>query len=397
MSLQALRRWIARHPLSWVLGLALALGGAQFAATAHAYTHVASAASSHDDPARERRARLPHLPAGGRPSAAPHRHRPRSSWSRLQAVAPTAQPITRVFTPRVALPYASRSAHPRLRSAPPDAIDPLPALRAQRSHRTTAGLVRHPVRTPSIPRRAALPRLHASTIPTPACARRAARASRGDQFMFQQPTAVAAAPCADVQRSRWGSRGAFARCRSVTVAVIHCPDDRHVPVDCRLHRRSRLQKAACSGCRRLCRPHPLATTASAPNVAGGDAQRFVEGSDVSGDWWTLFHSRPLNALIEQSLANNPDLKAAQAALSQAQGKRAGATRFSYYPSVSASVRGQSPEDARAHLAHRRTRAPSCTACSRPQVSISYSLDPFGPESTHRGVRPRHRRKRCVSR
>ena len=50
MSLQALRRWIARHPLSWVLGLALALGGAQFAATAHEYTHIASAAaSSHDD------------------------------------------------------------------------------------------------------------------------------------------------------------------------------------------------------------------------------------------------------------------------------------------------------------------------------------------------------------
>ena len=49
MSLQALRRWIARHPLSWVLGLALALGGAQFAAAAHEYTHVATAASAHDD------------------------------------------------------------------------------------------------------------------------------------------------------------------------------------------------------------------------------------------------------------------------------------------------------------------------------------------------------------
>ena len=49
MSLHALRRWIARHPLSWVLGLALALCGAQFAANAHAYTHVATAASTHDD------------------------------------------------------------------------------------------------------------------------------------------------------------------------------------------------------------------------------------------------------------------------------------------------------------------------------------------------------------
>ena len=48
MSLQALRRWIARHPLAWVLGLALALGGAQLAATAHELSHVASAASAHE-------------------------------------------------------------------------------------------------------------------------------------------------------------------------------------------------------------------------------------------------------------------------------------------------------------------------------------------------------------
>jgi len=51
MSLQALRRWIARHPLSWVLGLALVLGGAQVTASVHAVTHLAgaAAASSHDD------------------------------------------------------------------------------------------------------------------------------------------------------------------------------------------------------------------------------------------------------------------------------------------------------------------------------------------------------------
>ena len=40
--------------------------------------------------------------------------------------------------------------------------------------------------------------------------------------------------------------------------------------------------------------------------------------DIPGQWWTLFHSEPLNQLIEQSLANNPDLDAAQAALRQAQ-------------------------------------------------------------------------------
>src|SRR5215472_10749539 len=61
-------------------------------------------------------------------------------------------------------------------------------------------------------------------------------------------------------------------------------------------------------------PAPLATTTGTTGVGGGEAQRFASGSDVAGDWWTLFHSALLNELIERSLTNNPDLKAAQAAL-----------------------------------------------------------------------------------
>ena len=60
--------------------------------------------------------------------------------------------------------------------------------------------------------------------------------------------------------------------------------------------------------------HPLTTTVASSNVTGGQAQRFASGSDIPGDWWTLFHSKPLDDLIEQSLKNNPDLAAAQAAL-----------------------------------------------------------------------------------
>jgi hypothetical protein len=43
----------------------------------------------------------------------------------------------------------------------------------------------------------------------------------------------------------------------------------------------------------------------------------VQGLDIPGQWWTLFHSEALNSLIEQALKNNPTLPAAQAALSQA--------------------------------------------------------------------------------
>ena len=113
MSLQALRRWIARHPLSWVLGLALALGGAQFAATAHAYTHVASAAASHGDLHAGADGDCPTcLLAAALGGAAP-------APVAIVLVAPlapclAAAPAERGFTPSVVLPYASRAPPARL-------------------------------------------------------------------------------------------------------------------------------------------------------------------------------------------------------------------------------------------------------------------------------------------
>src|ERR1700719_4002146 len=56
-----------------------------------------------------------------------------------------------------------------------------------------------------------------------------------------------------------------------------------------------------------------AETAAAP-LPGGQAQRFVDGLDIPGQWWTLFQSAQLNALIERALKNSPTLESAQAAL-----------------------------------------------------------------------------------
>ena len=108
MSLQALRRWIARHPLSWVLGLALALGGAQFAASAHEYAHVASAASPHGDPHTNATHDCPTcLLAAALGGAAP-------APAAIVLIAPAvmgavAQGEERSFTARVTLAYASRA------------------------------------------------------------------------------------------------------------------------------------------------------------------------------------------------------------------------------------------------------------------------------------------------
>ncbi len=120
---------------------------------------------------------------------------------------------------------------------------------------------------------------------------------------------------------------------------------------------------------------PPAPTVATPGVLGGQAQRFTTGADISADWWTLFHSQQLNELIEDSLAKNPDLKAAQAALASAH-EDVLAQRGVYYPSVSAgfsaSRQGQSP-----------TLAPVPNSNTflynlfTPQVSVSYVPDVFG--------------------
>lgn len=108
MSLQALRRWTVRHPLSWVLGLALALAGAQFAAVAHELTHVATAASSHDTAHANATHDCPTcLMAAALGGAAPA---PTTGLVvASQAVTPAAARIRRSFVARVTRAYASRA------------------------------------------------------------------------------------------------------------------------------------------------------------------------------------------------------------------------------------------------------------------------------------------------
>jgi NodT family efflux transporter outer membrane factor (OMF) lipoprotein len=121
---------------------------------------------------------------------------------------------------------------------------------------------------------------------------------------------------------------------------------------------------------------PLASTAATPNVAGGEAQRFAKGSDIAGDWWTLFHSRPLNDLIELSLKNNPDLKSAQAALSAAR-ENVLAQRGAYYPSVTASFSASREQDPPGSLAPVPSSNAFLYSLFTPQVSVSYVPDVFG--------------------
>ena len=52
--------------------------------------------------------------------------------------------------------------------------------------------------------------------------------------------------------------------------------------------------------------------------ADGQAQHFTPGTDIPADWWRLFKSPQLDAIVRQAISNNPTLQAAEASLRQSQ-------------------------------------------------------------------------------
>ena len=119
---------------------------------------------------------------------------------------------------------------------------------------------------------------------------------------------------------------------------------------------------------------PGATVAA--DAAGGDAQTFEVGADIPGDWWTLFHSLTLSALVAQALQNNHDLKAAQAALRVAH-EDVLAQRGSFVPAVSAGFSASRQKDPSAALAAVPSNNAYLYSLFTPQLSISYTPDLFG--------------------
>jgi NodT family efflux transporter outer membrane factor (OMF) lipoprotein len=59
---------------------------------------------------------------------------------------------------------------------------------------------------------------------------------------------------------------------------------------------------------------PLAPRTASTDAPTGRPQHFVPGRDIPQEWWALFKSPALNALIKRSLNNNPTLQSALATL-----------------------------------------------------------------------------------
>jgi len=69
-------------------------------------------------------------------------------------------------------------------------------------------------------------------------------------------------------------------------------------------------------------------------VHGGEAQQLIGGRDIPFEWWELFKSPALNALVVRAFKANPTIAAAQAAVVQAQ-ELVYAQRGFFFPTIEA--------------------------------------------------------------
>ncbi len=114
---------------------------------------------------------------------------------------------------------------------------------------------------------------------------------------------------------------------------------------------------------------------AAPDGLAGGAQHLTEGADIQADWWALFHSEPLNRLIEEALAKNADLAAGQAALRAAY-ENVYAQEGAYYPQLSASFTPSRQKEAQVLSPTLASPTPIFNLFTT-QLSVSYTPDVWG--------------------
>ena len=134
------------------------------------------------------------------------------------------------------------------------------------------------------------------------------------------------------------------------------------------------------------RPEPPATRAYTAEplpseiapAAGGPAQRFDLAQEISSQWWELFRSQALDAVVERALAGSPTLAGARATLAQAE-EAVAAARGGLFPELDLGSRVD-----RGHVAGLRSDTPAATSnLYSVGPGVSYVVDVFG--AVRRGV------------
>ena len=110
--------------------------------------------------------------------------------------------------------------------------------------------------------------------------------------------------------------------------------------------------------------------------ADGKTQHFEPGANIVADWWRLFNSSKLDAVIREAVSNNPTLQAAQASLRQSQDNlRAGYGIF--YPQLDANFDATRQKFSPVRFGG--SSASSIFNLFTLSTTISYALDVFGGE------------------
>jgi NodT family efflux transporter outer membrane factor (OMF) lipoprotein len=120
---------------------------------------------------------------------------------------------------------------------------------------------------------------------------------------------------------------------------------------------------------------PLTPRTSSTDTPTGLSQHFAPGRDIPQEWWTLFKSPALNALIKQSLEKNPTLQSALSTL-RASKEAVYAQQGKFFPFVQANFNPTSNQTSAA-LAPVPTSNASVYNLYTAQVAVSYTFDVWG--------------------
>jgi NodT family efflux transporter outer membrane factor (OMF) lipoprotein len=108
------------------------------------------------------------------------------------------------------------------------------------------------------------------------------------------------------------------------------------------------------------------------------AQAYLQGLDIPGQWWTLFHSPKLNSVVNRAMADNPSLEAAQAALRQAR-EQVYAEEGNFFPNVSATFQPSRNKTATRSLSPISSTGNPYYTLDTAQLAVSYTPDVWGGE------------------
>jgi len=121
---------------------------------------------------------------------------------------------------------------------------------------------------------------------------------------------------------------------------------------------------------------PLAPITSSTDAPTGRSQRFVQDRDIAQEWWRLFRSPALNALIERSLKNNPSLQSAISTLRAAK-EAVYAQQGHFFPVVQANFNPTRQQSAQIYSTFSFGTPPITTDVHTAQLTVSYVFDAWG--------------------